>query len=98
MGTNKKNLTKVVYSTENGNMCPACGKSVSHCGCQGKKKDQKAGQGDGIVRIGRETKGRKGKGVTVITGLGSDEESLKSLGKSLAGKMLYKVWRSLWSI
>jgi translation initiation factor 1 len=31
--------------------------------------------GDGIVRVGRETKGRKGKGVTVIKGvpLGSDE-------------------------
>jgi translation initiation factor 1 len=26
-------------------------------------------RGDGVVRIGRQTQGRKGKGVTVITGL-----------------------------
>ncbi len=86
MQSNKKNVSGVVYSTEKGGMCPACGKSVSQCECSGMKKDSKSGQGDGIVRIGRETKGRKGKGVTVITGLGSDEDSLKSLGKKLKKK------------
>ena len=43
-------------------------------------------QSDGIVRVGRETKGRKGKGVTVITGVPLDETGLKELGKHLKAK------------
>jgi translation initiation factor 1 len=40
-----------------------------------------APQGDGIVRVGRETKGRKGAGVTVITGIPSHPEGLEKLAK-----------------
>lgn len=40
-------------------------------------------EGDGIVRIRRETKGRKGKGVTTISGLDVDEKELKDLAKQL---------------
>ena len=40
-------------------------------------------EGDGIVRIRRETKGRKGKGVTTISGLLIEPEALKSLAKDL---------------
>ncbi len=40
-------------------------------------------RGDGVVRLKRETKGRKGKGVTVITGLGLAPDSLKQLAKRL---------------
>jgi translation initiation factor 1 len=36
---------------------------------------------DGIVRVGRETKGRKGAGVTVITGIPSHPEGLEKLAK-----------------
>jgi translation initiation factor 1 len=39
------------------------------------------GKGDGIVRVGRETKGRKGAGVTVITGIQSHPEGLEKLAK-----------------
>lgn len=39
--------------------------------------------GDGIVRIRRETKGRKGKGVTTISGLLVDEKELKDIAKQL---------------
>ncbi|MBE1301302.1 MAG: stress response translation initiation inhibitor YciH [Alteromonadaceae bacterium] len=39
--------------------------------------------GDGIVRIRRETKGRKGKGVTTISGLIMDNNELKGLAKEL---------------
>ena len=39
------------------------------------------GKGDGIVRVGRETKGRKGAGVTVITGIPSHPEGLEKLAK-----------------
>ena len=38
---------------------------------------------DGIVRVGRETKGRNGKGVTVVTGLGLDDAALAQLAKQL---------------
>jgi translation initiation factor 1 len=38
-------------------------------------------KGDGIVRVGRETKGRKGAGVTVITGIPSHPEGLEKLAK-----------------
>jgi translation initiation factor 1 len=69
-----------VYSTEHGRMCPACGKPVSECGCRPEKVVPK---GDGNVRVGLEIKGRKGKGVTVITGLPLDEAALKQLGKQL---------------
>lgn len=40
-------------------------------------------KGDGIVRIQRETKGRKGKGVCVITGLDLDDAPLKLLAAEL---------------
>jgi translation initiation factor 1 len=38
---------------------------------------------DGIVRVSRETKGRKGKGVTVITGLGLKDAALVELAQKL---------------
>ncbi|MCH2100391.1 MAG: stress response translation initiation inhibitor YciH [Planctomycetes bacterium] len=39
--------------------------------------------GDGVVRIGRETKGRKGGGVTVVTGVPLEGKELKALAKKL---------------
>ena len=72
----------LVYSTEHGRMCPACGKAVADCAC----RELKAGAipaGDGVVRVSRETKGRKGKGVTLITGVPVDESQLRNLAKQL---------------
>ncbi|MCE9678050.1 stress response translation initiation inhibitor YciH [Shewanella sp. AS1] len=40
-------------------------------------------QGDGIVRIHKDSKGRKGKGVAVIKGLGLNEKELKALAQKL---------------
>jgi len=40
-------------------------------------------QGDGIVRIRRETAGRNGKGVTTISGLLLDDTELKNIAKQL---------------
>lgn len=39
--------------------------------------------GDGIVRVSRETAGRKGKGVTVIRGLPLDDAALARVAKQL---------------
>tara|TARA_B100001094_G_scaffold333446_1_gene412470 strand:+ start:1930 stop:2262 length:333 start_codon:yes stop_codon:yes gene_type:complete len=43
-------------------------------------------QGDGIVRITRQTKGRKGKGVSIIDGLALKQDALKKLCSELKKK------------
>ena len=61
---------RLVYSTGPGRLCPECARPLADCRCRRSKPAQAAGpKGDGVVRVGRETKGRKGKGVTVVTGL-----------------------------
>jgi translation initiation factor 1 len=74
----------IVYSTEQGRMCPACGKPVGECVCRDEEKAIPAG--DGIVRVSRQTKGRKGKAVTVITGVPLDEQELQKLAADLKRK------------
>lgn len=75
--------TRLVYSTAHGRTCPVCNRQLDRCGCR-KKSPPPAG--DGIVRIGRSTKGRKGRGVTVITGILLDGGELKQLAKTLKQK------------
>ena len=65
-----------VYSTEKGRMCPKCGRPITACTC---KKAAARPTGDGIVRIFRDARGRKGKTVTLITGLVLSEGDLHSL-------------------
>ncbi len=64
--------SRLVYSTDSGRITESV---VS-----------KTIQGDGIVRIRRETKGRKGKGVTTLTGFSMSESELKILAKQLKQK------------
>ena len=71
---------RIVYSTSGGRMCPECARPVAECVCR------QAGPvvvGDRVVRVGRETKGRKGKGVTVISGVGLDREGLAKLATEI---------------
>ncbi|GAA3917868.1 translation initiation factor Sui1 [Litoribacillus peritrichatus] len=75
--------TKLVFSTEFGRACPECGNPVDQCIC---KEDTGIPEGDGIVRISRETKGRKGKGVTLVTGIPLALDDLKKLAKELKQK------------
>lgn len=70
----------LVYSTEHGRMCPACREPVARCICSKKNTPPVS---DGIVRVSLETKGRKGKGVTLIKGLSLDAIALAQLGKQL---------------
>lgn len=75
----------LVYSTELGRTCPDCRQPVGSCRCAA---SQRAPAGDGVVRVGRETAGRKGAGVTVITGLplnGAELAALASLLKKRCG-------------
>ncbi|MGE0187750.1 MAG: translation initiation factor Sui1 [Steroidobacteraceae bacterium] len=55
-----------VYSTDGGRLCPGCSKPLAACNC---KQQHSSTVGDGVVRISRETKGRGGKSVNVISGL-----------------------------
>lgn len=75
--------SRLVYSTEFGTMCPDCNKPKTACICRKKKPEPPR---DGIVRLMRETKGRKGKGVTLISGLPLEGDALKHLAKSLKQK------------
>lgn len=65
-----------VYSTEWGRMCPRCGKPLAQCVC---KKQAARPAGDGVVRVARESKGRGGKVVTLVTGLALDDAGLRAL-------------------
>lgn len=63
----------IVYSTETGRIKP-------------EKDAPQRPKGDGIVRIQRQTSGRKGKGVCVITGLDLDDAGLNKLAAELKKK------------
>ena len=73
--------SRLVYSTESGRVCPDCGQPVAACTC--KQSARAVPAGDGIVRVSLDTKGRKGKGVTVIKGVPLDAAALAALGKQL---------------
>jgi len=72
--------TRLVWSSESGRICPGCGRPVADCRC----RDQQARPaGDGTVRVRRETKGRGGKTVTVVTGIPLPDDQLKILAGEL---------------
>ncbi|MGL1955794.1 MAG: stress response translation initiation inhibitor YciH [Colwellia sp.] len=60
----------LVYSTDSGRI-------------KQKKQTSTVTPNDGFARVRRETKGRKGKGVVTITGLGLEAKALKELAKKL---------------
>lgn len=72
----------VVYSTAHGRMCPRCNRPHDRCECR-KRPEPSQPAGDGVVRVGRATKGRKGKGVTTVTGVPLTGEALKVLAREL---------------
>ena len=72
--------SRLVWSSESGRVCPGCSRPVAGCSC---RKEQPRSAGDGVVRVRRETKGRGGKTVTVITGLPGDDAALKVLSGEL---------------
>ena len=74
------NDTPLVWSSEQGRICPDCGRPVAGCSC---KKQTPRPAGDGIVRVQRESKGRGGKTVTVVTGVPGDAAALAQLAGEL---------------
>lgn len=78
----KQQKSGLVYSTDQGRMCPACNHAVDDCTCHAEHTPE----GDGIVRISLDRKGRKGKGVTEIRGILLKADALKKLAKELKQK------------
>jgi len=72
--------SRPVYSTDQGRLCPGCSQALTACRC---KQQTLAPRGDGIIRISRETKGRGGKGVSLVNGLPMTEDELKLLAAKL---------------
>lgn len=70
----------VVYSTGEGRICPACGRQLAQCACRSAAVGV---AGDGVVRVGRQTQGRRGKGVTVISGVPLRGTELEALATAL---------------
>lgn len=73
---------RLVYSTDGGNTCPTCSRPRPKCACA-RSATQAPGKTDGIVRVGRATQGKKGKGVTTITGAPVPAADLATLAKEL---------------
>jgi translation initiation factor 1 len=79
--------SRLVYSTETGKICPSCQKPVSECTCRKKKSISQTNiKYDGIIRIKREVKGRKGKTVTTVSAFQLADDELKSLAAQLKRK------------
>lgn len=73
--------SRLVYSTSTSNVCAKCKKALKKCRCN--ESTAAALPNDGIIRLSRETKGRKGAGVTLITGFKETEAELKLKAKTL---------------
>ncbi|HSG03930.1 MAG TPA: translation initiation factor [Marinobacterium sp.] len=76
-------LSRLVYSTEKGDLCSECGEAKANCICAELADQARLASLDGVVRIRRETAGRKGKGVTTISGVAQPETELRALLKRL---------------
>lgn len=65
--------SRLVYSTDSGRI-------------EEPKAKVERPKGDGVVRIQRQTSGRKGKGVCLITGVDADDATLEKLAAELKKK------------
>lgn len=73
----------LVYSTGIGRICPGCRRPVAQCVCRTAKGSAVGAGAGGPVRISRQTQGRAGRGVTVITGLALSPAELEQLASEL---------------
>jgi translation initiation factor 1 len=71
---------RIVYSTGIGTLCPNCRRPVRECVCP---KGAPGAAKPAAIRVGRETKGRAGKGVTTVAGMPVSEAQLAELAAKL---------------
>ena len=65
-------------------LCPKCKQLKKTCSCKNKPLIPSKAT---VVRVGRETKGRGGKGVTIISDLPLDENGLSELATKLKTRL-----------
>ncbi len=71
---------RIIYSTGVGSLCPNCRRPVRECVCP---KGAPGAAKPSTLRVGRETKGRAGKGVTTVAGLPLPLSEIESLAAQL---------------
>ena len=74
-------MSRLVYDSDHGRMCPRCRKASAQCRCG---EELSAPSGDGLVRVRREV--RNGKTLTVGLGVRLRKPELEALGKQLKAK------------
>jgi translation initiation factor 1 len=72
--------SRIVYSTGIGSLCPNCRRALRDCVCP---KGTPGKPAPAAIRVGRETQGRAGKGVTTVTGLPLSPADLEALATRL---------------
>jgi translation initiation factor 1 len=72
----------IVYRTGVGRTCPGCRRPIAECVCKGSAAQTLRAQ-SGPVRVARQTQGRAGKAVTVVTGVPLDLSGLEALASEL---------------
>lgn len=65
-------------------LCPKCHQLKKTCTCQ---SEPPAPSKSTVVRVGRETKGRRGKGMTIVSDLPLDENGLAELAARLKTRL-----------
>ena len=72
--------SRLVYSTDGNNICTTCKKPFRKCKCN---KERSKLNSKTALNIYFEKKGRKGSGVTVISGLLLDKKELRNVAANL---------------
>ncbi len=73
--------SELVWSSEHRGVCPRCGRPLRRCRCP--KESAPDPQALGPVRVHASRRGRKGKTVTLVTGLGLDPMAIADLARQL---------------
>lgn len=82
----RRDNERTVYSSELGRLCPHCGSPSGRCRCgrrRSKSEEATPPEGDGIVRVSRTRRGRKGKTVTLVSGVPVSAQALRDLTSEL---------------
>ena len=73
---------RLVFASGRGRLCAGCGRPVADCACRAAAAAS-APRGDGVVRVRREVKGRRGRTVTTVAGVPLGPEELRALAAEL---------------
>ncbi len=84
----RREASRTVYSSEHGRVCAHCSLPVARCQCRANPRGKAPGsltnaQGDGVVRVSRSHRGRRGKTVTLAEGIQLPPAELRDLARDL---------------